>query len=86
MLEGGKTVTNLAFAREVLSFLFGESVCSAVSGLALGDLSDSLPVSIKMMKTPYPGGTPLGAEVNISSYSGARGDCLIFFHVQLYSN
>ena len=43
-------------------------------------------VSIKMMKTPYPGGTPLGAEVNISSYSGARGDCLIFFHVQLYSN
>ena len=36
-------------------------------------------VSIKMMKTPYPGGTPLGAEVNISSYSGARGDCLIFF-------
>ena len=44
VLEGGKTVTNLAFAREVSPFLFGESVCSAVSGLALGDLSGSLPV------------------------------------------
>ena len=43
VLEGGKTVINLAFARKVSPFLFGEIVCSAVSGLALGDLSGSLP-------------------------------------------